>query len=509
MKRMLMVAICLLAFVAIGFPLNPSFTPEAVKEYKARADAGDAEAQYLYSFALANGQGVAEDLPLAFVYAKKAADQGYNRALRRVGNGYANGWGVETNAAKAAECYSKFVSWATKAAEGGDANAQRYLGLCYEYGEGVSKDMKEAVKWYRKAAEQGEANAQCGLGWCYRNGDGVVKDMSEAVKWYRKAAEQGDANVQCYLGLCYKYGEGVSKDMKEAAKWYRKAAEQGNANAQRYLGLCYKHGEGVSKDLVEAAKWYRKAAEQGDANAQCNLGWCYEHGEGVSKDLVEAAKWYHKAAEQGDARGQFCLGWCYVNGEGVAKDGTEAMKWFRKAAAQGFARSRMVTIACAEIGIYLIPILLMLWWKRRCLDSIKASWLESWRRCFDFSGRSSRREYGLTMYAFSFVVLAFGVLIPLSVVFLHGYYWFYFANWVDNNYAIFLIFVVWFAGCIGLPNWALGIRRFHDVGKSGWCELLWLVPIWGWIQIFRLLLREGDPEKNKYGDPPPKSNISQ
>ena len=44
----------------------------------------------------------------------------------------------------------------TKAkAEKGDAVAQSLLGFMYQYGEGVQKDFKEAVKWYRKAAEQG------------------------------------------------------------------------------------------------------------------------------------------------------------------------------------------------------------------------------------------------------------------------------------------------------------------------------------------------------------------
>ena len=37
-KVMLMSVAGLFAWAAIGFPLNPSFTSEAVKEYKARAD---------------------------------------------------------------------------------------------------------------------------------------------------------------------------------------------------------------------------------------------------------------------------------------------------------------------------------------------------------------------------------------------------------------------------------------------------------------------------------------
>ena len=52
------------------------------------------------------------------------------------------------------------------------------------------RNYAEAVKWYRKAAEQGNANAQKNLGVCYEKGLGVSKDQAEADKWFHKAAEQ-------------------------------------------------------------------------------------------------------------------------------------------------------------------------------------------------------------------------------------------------------------------------------------------------------------------------------
>ena len=195
--------------------------------------------------------------------------------------------------------YSEAVRWYRKAAEQGYALAQYRLALCYDYGEGVTKDYTEAVKWYRKAAEQGNSDAQCNLGYCYEKGQGVAKDETEAVKWYRKAAEQGDSDAQFNLGNCYEKGQGVAKDYTEAVKWYRKAAEQGYANAQYNLGYCYYYGEGVAEDKTEAVKWYRKAAEQGNAIAQFNLGLCYEYGKGVTKNIPEAVNWYRKATEQG------------------------------------------------------------------------------------------------------------------------------------------------------------------------------------------------------------------
>ena len=71
--------------------------------------------------------------------------------------------------------------------------------------------------------------------YCSSCGEGVSKDLSEAVKWYRKAAEQGDADAQGFLGECYEYGGGVVKDLTEAIKWYRKAAARGNEDAKKRL----------------------------------------------------------------------------------------------------------------------------------------------------------------------------------------------------------------------------------------------------------------------------------
>jgi len=154
-------------------------------------------------------------------------------------------------------------------ADNGDAESQNQLGCAFYNGAlGVTKDYVEAVKWYRKAAEQNDADAQFFLGLCYDAGQGVTKDDVEAVKWYRKAAEQNNAGAQYSLGLCFYKGQGVAKDYVEAARWYRKAAEQNDADAQSHLGAHYGTGEGVAKDYVEAYKWRLLAAAQGDEKAK-------------------------------------------------------------------------------------------------------------------------------------------------------------------------------------------------------------------------------------------------
>ena len=84
-------------------------------------------------------------------------------------------------------------------AEKGDALAQYQLGLCYDRGVGVAKNLAQAAAWYRKAAETGYAEAQASLGFCYQKGLGVPADLAEAKRWYTRAASQGDANAQALL----------------------------------------------------------------------------------------------------------------------------------------------------------------------------------------------------------------------------------------------------------------------------------------------------------------------
>ena len=49
-------------------------------------------------------------------------------------------------------------------------------------------------------ADRGVRNAQCSLGLCYMHGEGVERDLKEAVRYYRLAADQGHVVAQFYLG---------------------------------------------------------------------------------------------------------------------------------------------------------------------------------------------------------------------------------------------------------------------------------------------------------------------
>ena len=126
---------------AWGPPDSQGRSSEDWHEVKARAEAGDAEAQF--------------DL----------------------GIGYVAGWIGVRDVGLAAK-------WLSKSAEQGFAEAQFAIGAHYQRGEGVPKDCAQAVQWYRRAAEQGNRTAPFNLGYCYEVGEGVEKDPVEAHAWY-------------------------------------------------------------------------------------------------------------------------------------------------------------------------------------------------------------------------------------------------------------------------------------------------------------------------------------
>ncbi len=53
-----------------------------------------------------------------------------------------------------------------------------------------------------------------------------------------------------------------------------------------------------------------------------------------------------------------------------------------------------------------------------------------------------------------------------------------------------------------LPSLAVGTRRLHDTDRSGWWQLLYFIPIIGWIIMIIFLVIEGCAGDNKYGSPP-------
>ncbi len=67
--------------------------------------------------------------------------------------------------------------------------------------------------------------------------------------------------------------------------------------------------------------------------------------------------------------------------------------------------------------------------------------------------------------------------------------------------------VVLYLFAVLLPAVAVGVRRLHDTGRSGWWLLIAVVPILGTIVLLLFTVKNGEPGDNQYG-PNPKAVVA-
>lgn len=159
------------------------------------------------------------------------------------------------------------LKWQLMAAEQGHGLSQVWTGLLYAMGDidGNNRDYAQAKVWYERASANGQASADDYLGMIYEQGFGVEKDLPRALALYHQSAERGFKGAQYRLGTLYERGKNVEQDYARAAKWYRMAADQGHAHAAGSLGVLYAKGWGVGQDLISALQWLYIAVALGNA----------------------------------------------------------------------------------------------------------------------------------------------------------------------------------------------------------------------------------------------------
>ncbi len=154
-------------------------------------------------------------------------------------------------------------------AESGDARAQFNLGVSYNYGNGVEKDVGKAFEWTKKSAQNGDVHGQVNLANMYMQGQGTDKSIPEAINWYEKAATQDDIHAEVVLGKIYRDGLTGKVDYSKSFQYFSKAAEHGDHEAEFNLAGFYHYGFGVQKD-EERAKSLLAEANSGQSNNQPN-----------------------------------------------------------------------------------------------------------------------------------------------------------------------------------------------------------------------------------------------
>lgn len=107
---------------------------------------------------------------------------------------------------------------------------------------------------------------------------------------------------------------------------------------------------------------------------------------------------------------------------------------------------------------------------------IQTSVQTCFKKYAEFNGRALRSEY------WWFALAVFLVSLVLTVI----------SSTLSNLFSLATL----------LPSLAVGARRLHDTNRSGWWQLLWLIPIIGWIVMIVFLAQQGQDAENRFGAPP-------
>ena len=102
----------------------------------------------------------------------------------------------------------------------------------------------------------------------------------------------------------------------------------------------------------------------------------------------------------------------------------------------------------------------------------------------DFDGRLTRQPFWM------FVLISTIISTAISIV--EGSMGFGDIGVLSALYSLILL----------IPSIAITTRRLHDTGRSGWWQLLWLIPIVGWIVLVVFLATDTTPADNQYGANP-------
>jgi len=101
---------------------------------------------------------------------------------------------------------------------------------------------------------------------------------------------------------------------------------------------------------------------------------------------------------------------------------------------------------------------------------------------FDFNGRARRSEFWYYTLCYFIIAIALSILDGMLG----------FANMLASLLALALL----------LPSLGVGVRRLHDIDRSGWWILIGLIPLVGWIVLIYWYAQPGTAGSNQFGADP-------
>lgn len=276
------------------------------------------------------------------------------------------------------------IDWLKKASKNGSDKAQHQLGLSYQYGWHLKKNLNLAVSWFLLAAKQQYLDSMSQLGFIYAQ----QGDQKRSKQWYSKvvrhhihAVDSGNVSSMYTLGLMYQNAVGLVKDNKLAFKYYLLAttqghmaskislekldyqcehiisiagddyalAKNGDSEAQFRLSEMFRHGEAIRKNAEQEFRWCLLAANNGYYKAEYRVAEMFRKGMGTQINNQLAVRYHQLLAIQGYKQSQKRLSALYKVGFGVQQDYSQMAKWFKQAQS-GEAESQYIIGGIYYVG---------------------------------------------------------------------------------------------------------------------------------------------------------------
>lgn len=114
-------------------------------------------------------------------------------------------------------------------------------------------------------------------------------------------------------------------------------------------------------------------------------------------------------------------------------------------------------------------------------------YVEVWKKALDFGGRARRAEY--------WYFVLFNVLISIVLGIVDGMVGLKTEQGVGMLGALYSVAIL-------IPSIAVGVRRLHDTGKTGWLLLVAFIPCIGAFILLYFFIQDSQPGPNQYGPNP-------